>query len=894
MHGEGRDAAGEATAVSSDLSGARFRLQLLGGLTLLRPDGREDPTLGSRGRKLVLLAYLALSRRPVPRDRLATFLWGHRDDERARHSLRDALSVLRQALGPAIPSRREMIALAPDAPLDIDLLELQAASGASDHARVVELYRGAFLDGVYVSDAHEVNDWIDEQRAAAERLFVMACTAECTRLGQAKDWDACATLARRWLDAAPLDAAALDWRLRALGAPDSPAALRGAIAEYHRHVAVLAKDDEPPAAAARLLTEQFTSRLSGMAESSVFSDRENGSSASVETITPPTSPEVPFAPSRSAIALPRGPARPSRRVTFAVVAGVGLLVAAIAVSPRLTAGRSPTEETTSVVPFGTIEISRVTTSGRITHAAVSADGKYVANVVTDASGNSLWVKHVDEPSNVLIAGPAVTEYISVVFAPDLKFIYFIALDHDKGVSTLYRVPVLGGSSEVVATDIAPIGFSPDGKQVAFIRMLGSESAVVVANADGSNQRIVATRQKPDFFEQEWNAPAWAPDGKTLACPVSLNDEGGHYATVIGIDLGSGTQTPLTSRRWSDAGQAVWLPDGSGLLVTASERAGSPMQVWHLRRRDGAATQVTHDLNNYRELSLTRDATRLTAVQDQAVSHIWVVGADAQGARQIRSEAGALGAVAWTRDGQVVYPSSAGGRGPDIWTMNADGSNAKQLTVGARVAQGLAVTPDGRHIIFSSNVTDRFHLWRIDTDGSNLRQLTDGSGEFFPQSTPDSRWVVYQTELSIDPRLWKVAVDGGQAVQLTTTRAAKPAVSPDGRMIAYSYLDIDLEPWRWGIGIISIDGGPTLKRFDFPPTVVQRYVRWSPDGRSIAFVNSPGGSSDIWLQPLDGRPPKRLTDYRAEQIQAFEWSPDSRSLAFVRNVTTSDAVLVRSK
>jgi Tol biopolymer transport system component len=549
-----------------------------------------------------------------------------------------------------------------------------------------------------------------------------------------------------------------------------------------------------------------------------------------------------------------------------------------------------------------MDISKVTTTGNITHAAISADGKYVATVVKDASGNSLWVKHLDAPSNIRIVGPAVTEYISVAFAPGGNSIYYIALDHDKGESTLYRVPVLGGPAEIVATDIYPVGFSPDGKRIAFIRMRREESTLVVADADGSNQRVVATKRKPDFFELEWNAPAWSPDGKTIACPVSLNDQRGHYETLIGINPTDGTQAALTSQRWSYAGQATWLPDGSGLLIAASEHLGSPMQVWHIRARDGGATQVTHDLNNYRNLSLTADAGRLVAVQVQAISNIMVGPgfADASAAKtmksvtQVRSETGSLDGLAWTRDDRIVFASNAGGSGPDIWIMNADGSNAKQLTVGARVAQGLTVTPDARHIIFSSGVTGGFHLWRVDTDGGNLRQLTAGDGEFYPQSTPDGRWVVYQTESRIDPRVWKVPIDGGQPVQLTSTRAAKPAVSPDGRMIAYSYLDIDLKPSRWGIGIIPSEGGARLKRFDFPQTVTDRYVRWSPDGRSIAFVNSPGGYADIWLQPLDGNRPKPLTDFRAEQIVAFDWSKDGRALGFIRAIETSDAVRIQSR
>jgi Tol biopolymer transport system component len=80
---------------------------------------------------------------------------------------------------------------------------------------------------------------------------------------------------------------------------------------------------------------------------------------------------------------------------------------------------------------------------------------------------------------------------------------------------------------------------------------------------------------------------------------------------------------------------------------------------------------------------------------------------------------------------------------------------------------------------------------------------------------------------------------------------------------------------------------------FPPTVTQRVVRWSPDGQSIAFVNSPGGLSDIWLQPLDGSPPRPQTAFKAEQILAFDWSHDGRSLAVVRGVETSEVVLIRN-
>lgn len=584
--------------------------------------------------------------------------------------------------------------------------------------------------------------------------------------------------------------------------------------------------------------------------------------------------------------------RSQLRIGILVV--VFLAVAVAVIAGMYLVSRRVSNSVAQVVPFRDMAISRVTSSGVISHGAVSPDGQYIAYVLKGSEGDSLWIRHLEAPSNVRIAGPAVTEYISVTFTPDSNFVCYVALDRDKGESTMYRVRTLGGPSEPVMNDVNPIGFSPDSRQLAFFRHNRSQTQLIVADADGQHQRVVATRSLPESFRAEWNAPAWSPDGKTIACAVTLNDQRGNYETIFNVNPADGSQIPLTSSRWNAVGYPVWLADGTGLLMTGSDRTGSPLQIWHLSLPDGAATRITHDLNNYYDLSVTADGKRLQTVQVHSLSSIWVAPEGVESsAQQISSEVGSLELVAWTPDGRVVYRSSAGGAGDDVWIMNADGSNAKQLTNGARVSRGLTVTPDGRHIIFVSDRAGHFNIWRVDEDGGNLRQLTAGDGEFYPHCTPDGQWVVYQSS-EYEPMLWKTPTEGGQAVQLTNTRAARPSVSPDGQMVAYFYLDPELERSRWGIGIVPASGGSRLRRFDFPPTVLQRYVRWSPDGRSIAFLNSPGGSSDIWLQPLDGGPQKQLTNFKAERILAFDWSRDGRSLAFVRNVQTSDVVMIERR
>jgi hypothetical protein len=127
-------------------------------------------------------------------------------------------------------------------------------------------------------------------------------------------------------------------------------------------------------------------------------------------------------------------------------------------------------------------------------------------------------------------------------------------------------------------------------------------------------------------------------------------------------------------------------------------------------------------------------------------------------------------------------------------------------------------------------------------------------------------------------------------QPTKTTASRPSISPDGRFVAYHYLDSSFERSRWGIGISRIDDGTRIKRFDFPPTVVERIVKWTRDGRSIAFLNSPGGVPNIWVQPLGGGAAKPVTEFASDNIISFNWNTDGSQLAVIRGVETSDIVL----
>ncbi len=222
-------------SIASQARRTCHQLLTLGRLSLLETSGVEDPSLGTRRRKLAVLAYLALRGRPVTRDHLASVFWGSKDDERARNSLSDALSHLRRVLGrDALVTRGDEVSLSSNAPLTIDAVDLSAAVAAQDWPRATALYCGPFLDGVHVDDAPEFEHWSSTEGERLRRLFTRACSAHARALAKDGRWEECADLAARWLAAEPASGEAALYRLNALKAPGTHEALVTALSEYER------------------------------------------------------------------------------------------------------------------------------------------------------------------------------------------------------------------------------------------------------------------------------------------------------------------------------------------------------------------------------------------------------------------------------------------------------------------------------------------------------------------------------------------------------------------------------------------------------------------------------------------------------------------------------------
>ncbi len=103
---------------------------------------------------------------------------------------------------------------------------------------------------------------------------------------------------------------------------------------------------------------------------------------------------------------------------------------------------------------------------------------------------------------------------------------------------------------------------------------------------------------------------------------------------------------------------------------------------------------------------------------------------------------------------------------------------------------------------------------------------------------------------------------------------------------------DLVLRKYRVALLPIEGGKPTKFFDLPRSVsLPSPVHWSPDGRSLLYVDTRNGVSNLWSQPLDGGQPKQLTDFKSELIGDFSWSRDGRQLALTRGTVTNDALMI---
>jgi serine/threonine protein kinase/Tol biopolymer transport system component len=542
-------------------------------------------------------------------------------------------------------------------------------------------------------------------------------------------------------------------------------------------------------------------------------------------------------------------------------------------------------------PFANFSVTKVTEEGNVMFAKVSPDGKYILSVVRDKGLASLWLRNVPTNSMTQVQPPAEVYFAQngLSFSPDGNYFYFVRSDPGApALHFLYRAPLLGGTPEKLASDVdSNVTLSPDGKKLAFFRYDNPEPGkyqLIVRSVDNDGETVLTTGP----ISQSLTFPAWSPDGKTIMCYVL--QPGDALTGLMAVDAQTGQQRLFVSS--NDLLRfPAWMPDGSGLLVLTSGRFSgyARRQIFFVSYPEGKLTRVTHDTNSYSDLSIASSGQELATVLSEDHWNLWVLSATPSGgdARPV-GPAHAGSNFTWTRDGRLLYDRDA-----QLFWVNPDSGAKGDFATEPDSASGdPTACSDGRYIVFAHGLhgsTGSLNLWRADATGGNLKQLSNGKLDSFPVCSPDGKWIYYEDGTA--RQLMKVPIDGGAALKVTDAPVAgRFDISPDGSSAAFRTVD-HAGGHEENLAVVDIATGKVRQQVK-QEKEGSELLRYTPDGKALAYIVRENGVDNLWQQNLDGSPGKRLTSFNLEHINDFHRSFDGKQIAVLRGHTDSDVVLMR--
>jgi serine/threonine protein kinase len=503
----------------------------------------------------------------------------------------------------------------------------------------------------------------------------------------------------------------------------------------------------------------------------------------------------------------------------------------------------------------------MTYSGRDSSPAASPDGRTIAFASERDGVSRIWLKQRTGGTEApLTDGPDDAPR----FSPDGTELLFTR--NEGPLTTLYRVAVLGGVPRRIVENAVHGDFSPDGKQVAFVRWQDrngrSGSVLGIVNADGSEPREIAV-----IPDSRVELPRWSPDGKRIAAVGSV--QGGFRKNIYVTTLEGKLNVIDTKRELGISGLA-WLPDNHTVVYLRGDySAGAQSElVHHDLDRD------TMDAVNWPHKSRTVDiAGNGELLFDTASNRINL--------REIVIDGRAAGTQHWITRGismdrqpayssdgsKVVFTSDRAGS-TDIWQIEL--ANGKLMRLIDHPAEEIDPAFGRTNIVFSSSRDGHYEIFIADADGGRPRQVTrDGVDAENATMTPDGEWIVYASAHPERLGLWRVSPDGGRSRRLTSGTHYNPEISPDGKRVLYVSSPA---PSQNKIRVIDLETGVD-QNFEIVCDVLKRTqvvigrARWRPDGKAILFLGQDErGVHGIFEQAFE---PGKDTSATRKQLAAFD-------------------------
>ena len=468
---------------------------------------------------------------------------------------------------------------------------------------------------------------------------------------------------------------------------------------------------------------------------------------------------------------------------------------AIALGIALVAGlvvRSLTPQTASIpivrmpIPLAADE----NLSGTGGHAvAISPDGR---QIVYSANGR-LTLRPADQLEATPIAG---AEGGELFFSPDGQWIGY------RNDGQLKKIALSGGAPVTLAEVTRTVFGASWGADDTILFGQGPDGIWQVPDTGGTPEQLIAVE------EREWaHGPQMLPGGEAVLYTLAPSARQWDEAQIVVEELATGDRTVLIEGgrdgRYLPTGHLVYLLNHVLFAVPFDSEA---------RAVTGRAVSLVEGI---------RDA-----------------GATTGGAHFSVADTGAL----------VYVPGTSGGAGRTelVWVDRA--GQTQPVGADQQVYLSARVSPDGTRVALWVRADDNVDIWIYDLGRVTLTRLTfDVAFDAFPLWTPDGSRVVFQSLRDGGGLYWRAA-DGTGEVERLLENANDPRPSgwsADGRLV--------FEQAPGDVGVLTVEGDRTVELV-LDTAFRERTPAISPDGRWIAYDSNESGRSEIYVRPfpnLDG-------------------------------------------
>lgn len=402
-------------------------------------------------------------------------------------------------------------------------------------------------------------------------------------------------------------------------------------------------------------------------------------------------------------------------------------------------------------------------------------------------------------------------------------------------------------------------FSPDGTLVAFRQSDGGSHIGIYAAVVGGERTIQLTNNSGDC------CPTWSPDGRQIAFVRYAKDA----FSILAIPALGGTERHLYHGPDHLGGGLSWSADGNSIAFTESHDS-DPTRAWisELSVADSSIRQLSSPPPGWidRAPSYSPNGARLAFIRSAVAgvsNDIYVMAADGGRAKRLTFDHRPMtGSLAWTRDSDEIIFASARGAQMGLWVVAAGGCIPRPVA-GPVGEAGWPTMPSksDNTLVYEQNL-DKSDVWRVDLKDPKHPQrapfplVSEKGDKMRPELSPDGKKVVFESDRLGFWDIWTCDVDGSRCDQITSLHgtAGRARWSPNGRYIAFESHPRE----RSEIYVVEVPGGvprllPTI------PGADNLSPSWSRDGKSLYFSSKRGGEAfQVWKMPFAGGTPIQLT------------------------------------